>query len=95
MLTAVLAGFVTFIYLEPLFMPVGMNLAVVALWVLSINSTLVGMALGVLLPYLFPGVCFGVSLALFGGVFLSTQSSLYLPIAGGIFAAVGAILSIR
>jgi callose synthase len=95
MLTAVLAGFVTFVYLEPLFMPVGMNLAVVALWVLSINSTLVGMSLGVLLPHVFPGICLGVSLALFGGIFLSAQSGLYLPISGTIFGIIGTFLSVR
>jgi callose synthase len=95
MLSAVLSGFLTYVFLEPLFVPVGLDLAMVALWVLSINASLVGMSLGVLLPTLLPGLCFGVSIALLVGSFLELANSLYLPVVGGACAIVGAILSTR
>lgn len=95
LLSAVLSGFLTYVFLEPLFVPVGLDLAMVAMWVLATYSALVGMSLGVLLPTLFPGLCFGVSLALLAGSFLDLSNSLYLPVAGGVCALVGAILSSR
>ena len=84
-------------FLEPLFVQVGLDLAVVVLWVLSLMASLVGMSLGVLLPTLFPGLCFGVNLALLIGVFLNSLSmnGLYFPITGGILALIGAFLSVR
>jgi callose synthase len=88
-------GFLTFVFLEPLFVPVGLDLAMVALWVLSINASMVGMSLGVLLPTLFPGLCFGVSLSLLVGSFLELSQSLYLPVVGGAAALIGAVLSTR
>ena len=78
-LSAILLGFLTFVFLEGLFVPVGLELAMVALWILSINAGAVGMSLGVLLPTLLPGICLGVSLALFVGSFLEVQNTLYLP----------------
>lgn len=95
-LTGILSGFLIYVVLEPLFFPVGLNLAVVALWVLSILSAFVGMSLGVLLPTLFPGLCLGVNLALLSGCFLNgSHNSLYFPIAGSLLALAGAFLSVR
>ena len=96
-LSGLLSGFLTYVFLEPLFYPVGLNLAVVALWVLAIMASFVGMSLGCLLPTLFPGLCFGVNLALLAGAFLNNLSmnSLYFPIAGGLLALTGAFLSVR
>jgi callose synthase len=96
-LNGLLSGFLTYVFLEPLFVQVGLDLAVVVLWVLSLMASLVGMSLGVLLPTLFPGLCFGVNLALLIGAFLNSLSmnGLYFPIAGGILALIGAFLSVR
>ena len=93
LLSAVVSGFLTFVFLEPLFVPVGLDLALVALWVLSINASLVGLSLGVLLPSLFPGLCFGVTFSLLVGSFLDLSYSLYLPVVGGACALLGALLS--
>lgn len=94
-LTGILFGFLIYLFLEPLFFPVGLNLAVVVLWVLAILSAFVGMSLGVLLPTLFPGLCFGVNVALLGGCFLNDHNVLYFPVAGGVLALAGAFLSVR
>ena len=94
-LTGILSGFLIYVFLEPLFFPVGLNLAVVALWVLSIMSAFVGMSLGVMLPTLFPGLCLGVNLALLSGCFVSSQYVLYFPVAGGVLALAGAYVSVR
>lgn len=94
-LSAVLLGFLTFVFLEGLFVPVGLELAKVALWILSINAGLVGMSLGVLMPTVLPGVCLGVNVALFVGCFLGVQNSLFLPVVGGVAALVGVFLSTR
>jgi len=95
LLSAAIAGFLTYVFLEPLFVPVGLDLANVALWVLSLYSTMVGMSLGVLLPSLFPGLCFGATLALLVGCFMEVANTLYFPVVGGLAALVGALLSVR
>lgn len=95
LLSAALIGFITFVFLEPLFVPVGLDLAMVALWVLSIGAGLVGMCLGVLLPTILPGICFGVPLSLLVGAFVGVSYDLYLPIAGGVFSLIGILLSTR
>ena len=84
-------------FLEPLFVPVGLDVAIVVLWVLALMASLVGMSLGVLLPTLFPGLCFGASMALLCGAFLNNLSmdALYFPVAGGLLALLGAFLSRR
>ena len=92
---AVVAGSLTFTFLEPLFVPVGMNLAVVALWILSINAAAVGIALGVLLPKITPGACFGVALSLIVGCMITFVQPLYFPVTSGALAILGAILSAR
>eukprot|EP00537_Pseudo-nitzschia_pungens_P009567 CAMPEP_0172380904 /NCGR_PEP_ID=MMETSP1060-20121228/70676_1 /TAXON_ID=37318 /ORGANISM="Pseudo-nitzschia pungens, Strain cf. cingulata" /LENGTH=2133 /DNA_ID=CAMNT_0013108671 /DNA_START=189 /DNA_END=6590 /DNA_ORIENTATION=+ len=97
-LNGVLSGFLTYVFLEPLFFPVGLNLAVVVLWVLAVLASFVGMSLGVLLPTLFPGLCFGVNLALLAGTLLdglSISSTLYFPVAASVLAFIGAVLSVR
>jgi callose synthase len=95
LLSGALAGFLTFTFLEPLFAPVGLELANVALWVLAIYASMVGMGLGVLLPTLCPGLCFGTSIALLVGCFMGITNSLYFPVVGGITALVGTVLSVR
>ena len=92
-LTTVVSGFVTFLFLEPLFVPVGLELANVALWLLAIDSALVGMALGVLLPSIFPGLCFGVSSSLLIGSVMGVSSNYFLPAVGGGLGLIGAIVS--
>jgi callose synthase len=92
---AIVAGSLTFTFLEPLFVPVGMDLAVVALWILSINAAAVGMSLGVLLPKITPGACFGVATALLVGCLMTLVQPLYFPVTSGALAIVGAILSAR
>lgn len=94
-LSAILSGFVTFVYLEPMFVPVGLELAMVALWVLSTGAALVGWSLGVLLPTIIPGICFGVSLSLLVGAFVGVSNVLYFPVASGILSLAGVFLASR
>mmetsp|Transcript_21042 Transcript_21042/g.51779 ORF Transcript_21042/g.51779 Transcript_21042/m.51779 type:complete len:2128 (-) Transcript_21042:168-6551(-) len=95
LLSAALTGFLTFTFLEPLFTPVGLDLANVALWVLALYSSMVGMALGVLLPAFCPGLCFGASTGLLVGCYLGMASTLYCPVVCGTAALVGAVVSSR
>jgi callose synthase len=95
LLSAALSGFITYVFLEPLFVPVGLNLAMVVLRVLSINATLVGMSLGILLPRIFPGVCLGTTTALLIGTFANVQNTLFFPVIGGVGGLVGVIFSTR
>lgn len=81
--------------MHPLFDPVGMKLADVALWVLAIDGSLVGLSLGVMLPTVFPGVCFGASLALLVGSFGVASLPSYFPIVGGALAVLSAAASAR
>lgn len=76
-------------------MPVGSELAMVFLYMLALDGGLVGMSLGVLLPSLFPGVCFGALLALLIGCFMTVSNAYFFPIAGGVLAAVFGIFSAR
>lgn len=94
-LTAVLSGFLSFIFLEPLFAPVGIELAHVALYILAINGSMVGFSLGVMLPTFFPGACFGASLALLIGSFGAVSNALYFPVVGGGLALICAVASAR
>lgn len=93
LLSAVISGSLAFTFLEPLFVPVGMNLAVVALYVLAINAAAVGMSLGVLLPTVTPGASLGVALSLLIGTLVTFVEPLYFPIASAVLAIVGAVLS--
>uniref|UniRef100_A0A7S1UZ62 1,3-beta-glucan synthase n=2 Tax=Grammatophora oceanica TaxID=210454 RepID=A0A7S1UZ62_9STRA len=94
-LTAIVSGFLSYTFLEPLFRPVGMDLAIVALYVLSLYSACVGMSLGVLLPIVFPGFCFGVAATLLVGSMLSITMQYYFPCCSCVLAAAGALLSAR
>lgn len=94
-LTAVVSGFLTFAFLEPLFFPVGLEVAIVALFVLSINAALVGMSLGVLLPLICPGLCFGVAVSLLAGCLMTMSNPLYFPVTSAALGVVGALLSAR
>ena len=90
-----MSGFLTFTFLEPLFEPVGLELARVALMVLAINAALVGLSLGVMLPTVFPGLCFGASLAIFVGSFGIALMPFYFPVVGGALALIAGTASVR
>ena len=92
-MTAILSGFLSFIFLEPLFEPVGIELAHVALYVLAINASMVGLSLGIMLPTVFPGACFGASLALLIGSFGVISNTLYFPVVGGGLAVLCVVAS--
>jgi callose synthase len=94
-LSAVFSGFLVFTYLEPLFVPVGSEPAMVFLYILCANGALVGMSLGVLLPVLFPGVCLGGALALLVAALLDMQTAYFFPAVGGVLAVLSAVLSAR
>jgi callose synthase len=91
----VFCAFLTYTFLEPLFVPVGSNVAMVFLYILAINSALVGMSLGVLLPVLVPGVCFGGMLALLVGAFGAVSSEFFFPAVGGALALIFCTVSAR
>lgn len=94
-ITFVLGGALAFTYLEPLFHSVGMPLATVALFILSIISASVGMCLGVLLPLLLPGACFGCLLVLLISIFLPPLDSIDLAIPYSTMAVICGFMSIR
>ena len=89
-----MGGALAYIYMEPLFSSVGMPLATVALYVLSIGAASVGMCLGVLLPLPFPGICFGASLTVFAAMFISFSSVSFM-VTASVMALVFAVLSLR
>jgi callose synthase len=91
----VFCAFLTYTFLEPLFVPVGSNVAMVFLYILAINSALVGMSLGVLLPVLVPGVCVGGMLALLVGGFGAVSSEYFFPAVGGALALIFCTVSAR
>ena len=94
-LTAVVSGFLTYTFLQPLFFPVGLELAIVALNVLAINAAFVGMSLGVLLPLICPGLCFGVAASLLVGSLVTIENPLYFPAASAVVGVTGALVSAR
>jgi hypothetical protein len=65
----------------------------VFLYILVLHAALVGMGLGVLLPMVFTGACFGGAAALVVGTVAVIEFPLYFPIAGAAAAILGAILS--
>ena len=95
MLTAVLARFLTYTYLEPLFVPVHSETAMVFLYILSIDSGFVGMSLGVLLPLVLPGACLGGVIGLLGCAIAGVWNSYLFPIVGGVLALLFALVSAR
>lgn len=90
-----MAGFLTFTFLEPLFVPVGSETAMVFLYILALNGAAVGMALGVLLPLIFPGACLGASLALLGVAFAGVWNGYLFPVIAGVLAILLAVVSSR
>lgn len=67
----------------------------VFLYTLALSSAFVGMSLGVLLPILIPGTCFGGTLALLVGAFCSVSYAYYFPIAGSVLGLVFCVVSAR
>jgi callose synthase len=86
-------------FLEPLFVPVGSDTAMVFLSILAFNGALVGMALGVLLPTFFSGICLGATIALLIGAFVSAlgvfSSVYFFPVLAGAAALLFSLLSAR
>lgn len=89
------AAFVTYTFLEPLFVPVRSEIAMVFMYILVFDSAMVGMALGVLLPLIFPGVCLGALVGLLGVVMSGTWNAYLFPITGAVLAVILAIVSSR
>eukprot|EP00567_Pseudictyota_dubia_P000459 CAMPEP_0197467590 /NCGR_PEP_ID=MMETSP1175-20131217/65644_1 /TAXON_ID=1003142 /ORGANISM="Triceratium dubium, Strain CCMP147" /LENGTH=2205 /DNA_ID=CAMNT_0043003667 /DNA_START=287 /DNA_END=6905 /DNA_ORIENTATION=+ len=99
-IAATVSGVLCYSYLEYLFVSVGTELSMVALYVLTACGALLGMSLGVLLPKPMPGACAGVSLTLMVGVFLShkastTHADLYFIIVGPALALIFAGVSLK
>lgn len=84
-----------FSFLQPLFTAVGMPLATVALYVLAFGAASIGMCLGILLPLILPGVCFGVSVAILIGFFVPAAFAQYMGIFIGATGFVGMLLSFK
>lgn len=76
-------------------MPVGSEVAMVFLYVLAIDSAMVGMSLGVMLPSVFPGVCLGGTLALLAVSLSGVWKGYVFPVAGSVMAALFAVVSAR
>ena len=72
-----------------------MPLATVALHILAIGAACIGMCLGVLLPLVIPGVCFGASAAILIGFFMPNFAMLYMSIFCPTMALFGGLLSIK
>lgn len=85
----VLCGSLSFIYLDPLFVSVEMDLAKVTPYILAIIATFVGIALGTLLPKIFPGASLGVVLALVASCF----GAPYFRIIGPTAATIGVLIT--
>lgn len=94
LLTAIFGFFLVFTYLEPLFVPVGSEVAMVFLYLLGLLGSGVGLALGVLLPMLFPGACFGASLTLLAGSCLGISHAYFFPLIGGASVLVFSVASV-
>jgi len=67
----------------------------VFLYILAIYSASVGMSLGVLLPLLFPGVCFGGAVALMVATFMDMNNGYLFPVSAAVLAVVFAFYSAR
>jgi callose synthase len=93
--SAIISGFLVFTYLEPMFVPVGSETALVALYVLTADGTLVGMSLGVMVPTLFPGICTGATLSCLVGVLGGIVHPLFFPVSAITIGILCAFLSVR
>lgn len=65
----------------------------VFLSILAIFAATVGMSLGVLLPLLFPGFCFGGALGLLISAFVNMNNSYFFPVVSAALALVFASFS--
>jgi len=93
--TAIFSGMLTFTYLDPLFSEIGLALATVALYILAILGTTVGMAIGVLLPKPCIGGVLGATSVIIIGSLLSPATTIVFPISGPIVAFTGIIISTK
>ena len=84
-----------FSFLEPLFVVVGIELAIVALYILVVTSILVGLSLGVFLPSVLPGAFAGVGFSAFVGCFFECSSTIFFATAAPSFALIGAGVSMK
>lgn len=92
--TAIFTGMLVFTCLDPIFSAIGLALATVALYILTILGTLVGMAAGVLLPKPCIGAVLGATFVIFVGSFAG-PSTVVFPISGPIVAFIGLITSTK
>lgn len=96
LLSATLAGFLTYTYLEPIFVQAGSDTAMVFLYLLVINAIMVGMGLGVLLPKVLAGVSFACAVTIFVGAFwMPDNAVLYFPVAASGLAVLAAVGCVR
>eukprot|EP00522_Entomoneis_paludosa_P015389 CAMPEP_0172442256 /NCGR_PEP_ID=MMETSP1065-20121228/2711_1 /TAXON_ID=265537 /ORGANISM="Amphiprora paludosa, Strain CCMP125" /LENGTH=2141 /DNA_ID=CAMNT_0013192053 /DNA_START=185 /DNA_END=6610 /DNA_ORIENTATION=+ len=104
-LMATFTGFCTFAFLEMLFDDLNMEPAFVLLYILVANGILVGLCLGLLLPSLVKGICWGGMLGLYlsaaitfipSAMLMLTEQSAFLCYAtiGSLLAAIGAALAV-
>lgn len=94
-LTAVFSGFLVHTYLEPFFTPVGTDTAMAFLDILTFNGALVGMALGVLLPTFFAGLCLGASVVMLICAFVTFPETLVFPVSAGVLGLTFAAINVR
>jgi len=90
-------GFCTYSFLETLFVELQMEPALVMLYILVANGVLVGLCLGLLLPALFIGICWGGTLGLMITAVLDLVAPSLLLITNSYpfisFAAVASVLA--
>ena len=96
LLSATLAGFLTYTYLEPIFVQAGSDTAMVFLYLLVIHAVMVGTGLGVLLPKVLAGVSFACAVTIFVGAFwMPDNAVLYFPAAASVLAVLAAVGCVR
>ena len=95
--SAILSGFLTYTYLEPLFVSTGSDVAMVFLYLLVINAVMVGMSLGVLLPKPLAGFAWGCSMTVIVGAFVveAVRFPYYFPAVAGVLSVVAAIACVK
>lgn len=94
-MTAIVGGFITYAYLEPIFSEVKADAATVFLYIVAIDGALVGMSLGVLIPMFLPGICFGLSFVLMVECLGTIHMDYFFPIAGTVLSILSLVLSAR
>ena len=76
---AVFSGFLVYTFLEPLFVPIGSEFAMVFLNILTLCGLSVGMSLGVLLPSIVSGTVLGGAMALLFSAMLAIPNPIFFP----------------